>query len=435
MLTSTKILHGINGIAKIPSDKSISHRSVIIPSIAKGITEVNNILQSEDILRTINAFKSMGVKIEEKNNSLLIYGKGLRSLCKPTNKIDLGNSGTSARLLIGLLSAQNFESYLFGDDSLLNRPMGRIISPLQKMGACIESNNYKLPVIVRGKKLKGIKYQLDIPSAQVKSGISLAALFINDQTEIIEKHITRNHTEVLLKSFEANIEIKKINQNNHIYIRGNKELTPKNINIPSDLSSAAFFIVAALINDGSEIEIKNINLNPTRDGFLTAIMKMGGKIIIKNKREDGGEIVGDIYVKHSKLKGCELNKEMAKLMIDEFPILSIAASFANSPSIFRGLEELKIKESNRLELIKYNLNNCGIYCEVNNNNLLIDPTKKFDFKSNIIKTNSDHRIAMAFAIMGTKLGVNLNIQDSEYIKTSFPGFSKEINSVGGNLSE
>jgi len=313
--------------------------------------------------------------------------------------------------------------------------MGRIINPLKKMGACIESNNDKLPIIVRGKKLKGIKYELDIPSAQVKSGISLAALFIDDQTEIIEKNITRNHTEIMLKLFEANIEIKKINQNNHIFIRGNKELKPKNISIPSDLSSAAFLIVAALINENSKIEMKNINLNSTRSGFLTTIIRMGGQVIIKNKKEVNGEIVGDIHVKHSKLKGCELDKDMAKLMIDEFPILSIAASFANSPSIFRGLEELKIKESNRLELIRHNLENCGVYCEINNNNLLIDPTKKFDCKSNIIKTNTDHRIAMAFAIMGTKLGVNLKIQDSEYINTSFPGFNKEINSVGGSLSE
>ena len=181
--------------------------------------------------------------------------------------------------------------------------------------------------------------------------------------------------------------------------------------------------------------MKNINLNPTRNGFLTAISKMNGQVIIKNKKEVNGEIVGDILVKHSKLKGCDLDQGMAKLMIDEFPILSIAASFANSPSIFKGLEELRIKESNRLELIRYNLENCGIYCEVNNNNLFIDPTKKFDCKSNIIKTNTDHRIAMAFAIMGTKLGIDLIIQDSKYINTSFPGFSNEINSIGGRLSE
>ena len=188
MFVSSKVLNGLNGIAKIPGDKSISHRSIIIPSIANGITEVNNILKSEDVFKTIHALKSMGIKIEEKNNILLIHGNGLHSLSKPKNKIDLGNSGTSARLLIGLLSAQNFESSLFGDHSLSNRPMARIINPLIKMGASIESNNYKLPLIVRGKKLKGITYELDIPSAQVKSGISLAALFLNDQTEIIEKH-------------------------------------------------------------------------------------------------------------------------------------------------------------------------------------------------------------------------------------------------------
>lgn len=435
MLTSSKILQGINGIAKIPGDKSISHRSVIIPSITNGITEINNILKSEDVSKTINAFKLMGVKIEEKNNCLLIHGKGLRSLSKPTNKIDLGNSGTSARLLLGLLSAQNFTSFLCGDDSLSNRPMDRIINPLKKMGASIKSNNDKLPIIVQGKKLKGIKYELNIPSAQVKSGISLAALFIDDQTEIIEKHITRNHTEIMLNSFNANIEIRKINKINHIFIRGNKELIPKNITIPGDLSSAAFFIVAALINNNSQIEINNINLNPSRNGFLTAISKMNGQVIIKNKKEINGEVVGDIHIKHSQLKGCELDKNITKLMIDEFPILSIAASFANSPSIFKGLEELRIKESNRLELIRYNLENCGIYCEVNNNNLLIDPTKKFECKSNIIKTNTDHRIAMAFAIMGTRLGISLRIQDSKYINTSFPEFNKEINSLGGCLFE
>ena len=435
MLTSAKTLQGFNGIAKIPGDKSISHRSIIIPSIANGITEVNNLLKSEDVFKTINAFKSMGIKIEEKNNILLIHGGGLHSLSKPINKIDLGNSGTSARLLIGLLSAQNFESSLIGDHSLSNRPMARIINPLVKMGANIESNNYKLPLIVKGKKLKGITYELDIPSAQVKSGISLAALFLNDQTEIIEKHITRNHTEIMLKYFDANIEIKKIDQNNHIYIKGNKELSSKNIYVPNDLSSAAFFIVAALINDNSQIEMKNINLNPTRDGFISAIIKMGGQIIIKNKKEVNGEIVGDIHVKHSKLKGCELDKDITKTMIDEFPILSIASSFANSPSIFKGLEELKIKESNRLDLIQHNLENCGIYCEINNNDLFIDPTKRSECKSNIIKTNSDHRIAMAFAIMGTMLDINLKILNSEYINTSFPGFSKEINSIGGNISE
>jgi 3-phosphoshikimate 1-carboxyvinyltransferase len=435
MLTSSKVLNGINGIPKIPGDKSISHRSIIIPAIAKGVTEITNILKSTDVLRTINAFKLMGIKIEQKESKLIIYGKGLNSLSKPLKKIDLGNSGTSARLLIGLLSAQNFNSYLLGDSSLTNRPMDRIIKPLQKMGANIESENNKLPIIIKGQNLNKIHYDLDIPSAQVKSGIVLAALFVKDKTIIIEKNITRNHTEIMLQSFDANIEIKKINNNNYISIKGQKELHPNNIDVPSDFSSAAFFIVATIINENSKIEMKNINLNPTRIGFLTAIRRMGGKININNEKEKNGEIIADIQVKSSKLEGCELDNNIAKKMIDEFPILAIAASFANSPSIFKGLEELRIKESNRLELIRYNLLNCGIFCKIIGNDLLIDPTKKIKTKTNIIKTNSDHRIAMAFAIMGTKLGINLEIQNAEYIKTSFPNFTKEINSLGGCLSE
>tara|TARA_Y100000590_G_C15732135_1_gene1017407 strand:- start:104 stop:1411 length:1308 start_codon:yes stop_codon:yes gene_type:complete len=435
VLTSSKISNGINGSAKVPGDKSISHRSIIIPSIAKGITEINNILQSDDVIKTINAFKLMGVKILEKKNNLTIFGNGLYSLSKPKTRINLGNSGTTTRLLIGLLSAQNFSSSLYGDKSLSNRPMGRIINPLVEMGAKIESRKNTLPIKIIGNNLKGIDYELDIASAQVKSGIALAALYSNNKTEIVEKNTTRDHTENMLKLFGANIQIKKINQNKHIIINGNKELKSKNISVPNDLSSAAFFIVAALINENSEIELKNINLNPTRCGFITAIKKMGAKILIKNKKENNGEIVGDINVKSSKLNGCELDKEMAKLMIDEFPILSIAASFASTPSRFKGLEELKVKESDRLELIRYNLENCGIFCKVENNDLFIDPTKKLDTKSNIIKTNSDHRIAMAFAIMGTKLGIKLKIQESEFIKTSFPNFQKEINSLGGRVSE
>ncbi len=435
MLISSKVLNGINGIAKIPGDKSISHRSIIISSITKGTCKITNILRSSDVMNTINAFKLMGVQIEKTKETITIYGKGLNSLTKPKKKINLGNSGTSARLLIGLLAAQNFEVDLIGDNSLSKRPMGRIINPLVKMGADILSNNEKLPLNIKGKQLTNIKYFLEIPSAQVKSGIALAALFVKNKTEIIEKHITRNHTEIMLKSFGANIEVKKKDKYNHIYVRGQKELSPKNIKIPSDLSSAAFLIVAALINNNSHIIMTNINLNPTRDGFVKAVNLMGGNIIIKNKKNINGEIIGDIEVKSSELNGCKLSKDIAKLMIDEYPILAVAASFANSPSIFEGLGELRIKESDRLELIRYNLENCGIFCKIIGDDLLIDPTNNFSPIKNNIKTDCDHRIAMAFAIMGTKLGLNLNINDSEYIKTSFPDFVSVLNSLGGNLTE
>ena len=434
-MKTARINNGLKGEVCIPGDKSISHRSVIIPSISSGVSEIKNILQSDDVLNTINAFKNMGVKIETKEDSVIIHGNGLNSLTKPSNKIYLGNSGTSARLLSGLLASQNFETILEGDKSLSSRPMKRIIEPLEKMGAKISSINGKLPITIKGKKLNCIKYEIPIPSAQIKSGIILAALNTEGITEIIEADITRNHTEIMLKSFGANIDIEEKNKTKLIKIKGQQELNAKNITVPSDLSSSAFFIVAALINENSLISMKNININPTRNGILNALNLMGANIKIENKKLINEELVADIEVKTSNLNGCELNSDMAKLMIDEYPILSIAASFANSPSIFRGLKELRVKESDRLELIKINLINCGVKCEVINDDLFIYPSKKYFIKKNIIRTDYDHRIAMSFAIMGTKLDEEIIIQDSESINTSFPKFIKKFNLIGGKIIE
>ncbi|PPR46185.1 MAG: 3-phosphoshikimate 1-carboxyvinyltransferase [Alphaproteobacteria bacterium MarineAlpha5_Bin8] len=435
MLTSSKISGGINGNVNIPGDKSISHRSIIIPSISNGFTEIDNILLSEDVMNTMNAFRAMGVKIIKNNNKLLIEGKGLNSLTSPTSEINLGNSGTTARLLTGLLSSQNFNSILIGDISLSKRPMDRIIQPLEKVGASFKSNDSKLPLEIFGTKLRNINYDLALPSAQVKSGLMLASLNIEGTNKIIERNITRNHTEIMLESFGADIDIKKIENENHIYINGQKELYSKNIFVPSDLSSAAFFIVATLINKNSLLKIDGININPTRNGILKALNMMGAQIKVNNKRTINGELIADLEIKSSDLVGCELDEDIARLMIDEYPILSIAASFASSPSLFKGLGELKIKESNRLELIRNNLDKCGIFSEIEGENLFIDPTKKSKFKSNKIDTNFDHRIAMSFAIMGTRLGTDLNILNSEYIKTSFPKFVQNLNAVGGNLTE
>ncbi len=435
MLISSKIVNGINGTIEIPGDKSISHRSIIISSISKGVTQISNLLWSEDVLRTLNAFQSMGVNILVNKNDIIIEGKGLNSLIKSEKDIDLGNSGTSARLLTGLLASQNFNSTLVGDKSLSKRPMERITKPLELMGAKFNNNYNSLPLKIYGKKLNNINYELNLPSAQVKSGLIFAALNTEGISKIVEKKITRNHTEILLKSFEADIKIIKVDSENHISINGKKELVPKNISIPSDLSSASFFIVAALINKNSFIKMNNINLNPTRDGILKALNLMLANIQINNKRTINGELIGDLEIKTSELKGCELESDNARLMIDEYPILSVAAAFAKSPSVFKGLGELKVKESNRLELIKHNLNNCGIFCKINGDDLYIDPSKKINPKKNQIKTNNDHRIAMSFAIMGMKLGVDLKINDSESIKTSFPDFLIALNSVGGNLSE
>lgn len=432
-MISNKIKFGINGEVKIPADKSISHRSIIIPSISIGVSEINNILMSEDVMNTLEAFRSLGVKIVIKKNKVIIYGKGLNSLSKPKKNIYLGNSGTSARLLTGLLASQSFNSTIEGDKSLSLRPMDRIIKPLNKMGAEFNNKTGMLPLNILGRQLKSSVINIDIPSAQIKSGLILAALNTSGVSTIIEDNITRDHTENMLMSFGASIEVLKNGKKTSIIIEGKKELKSNNIDIPSDLSSSAFFIVAALINKGSKISMKNINVNQTRDGILKALKKMGSNINIKNKRLLSGEIVADLDVEYSELKGCELDSEMAKLMIDEYPILSIAAAFATTPSLFRGLGELKVKESDRLELIKLNLLRCGCECKIINDDLLITPSKNYKPINNIIRTDFDHRIAMSFAVMGTKVG-NISIDESDSINTSFPNFMEIFNRVGGNLS-
>ncbi len=431
-MISNQITEGINGIPKIPGDKSISHRSIIIPSIAKGVCEINNILKSDDVLHTLNAFKSMGVNIEENSNKIIIQGKGLNSLNKANGKIYLGNSGTSARLLTGLLSSQKFKSILTGDKSLSSRPMLRIAEPLIKMNAKIYTTKGSLPLTIEGNNLKAINLDLKIPSAQIKSGLLLAALNTKGQTNITENKITRDHTEIMLESFGADIEMKKIGNKKIIKIIGQKELVTNNIDVPNDLSSSSFFIVSTLINKNSKIILKNINNNPTRNGIILALKKMGGKIKLINNRKNNNENVCDIEVTSSDLHGCELGPEFADLMIDEYPILSIAASFAKSPSVFRGLQELRVKESDRLKLILLNLQNCGVDCKSENDDLFIFPSKEYQIKNNSIQTDFDHRIAMAFCIMGTKLGP-LNIKDSDSISTSFPTFKNEFNSLGGNI--
>ena len=431
-MISNKIKEGIYGNIEIPSDKSISHRSIIIPSISQGISEVNNLLMSDDVLHTLEAFRALGVKITKENNKIIINGKGLTSLTSSKKKIYLGNSGTSARLLTGLLASQSFNSIIEGDKSLSSRPMKRIIDPLKLMGAEFENVSGTLPLKIIGKELYKSKIEIEIPSAQIKSGLILAALNTKGVSHIVEKNITRDHTENMLKSFGANINIEKNNSQTSIYIKGKQELTSNNIYVPSDLSSSAFFIIAALINKGSKINLNNININSSRDGILKALKKMGGKISIKNQRTVSGEIVADIEAEYSNLVGCELDAEMAKYMIDEYPILSIAAAFAKGKSVFRGLKELKVKESDRLELIRLNLINCGCVCRVINDDLIIEPSDSYTPANNKIRTDFDHRIAMSFAVMGSKIG-NLIIDDAESINTSFPNFIEKFNNAGGNI--
>ena len=431
-MISEKISSGMNGAPNIPGDKSISHRSIIIPSISNGICEIENILKSDDVMHTLNAFKEMGVEIKESEKKLIIFGKGLNALKKPKKEIYLGNSGTSARLLTGLLSSQKFDSVLTGDKSLSKRPMKRISDPLHKMNAKIETSSGTLPLLIKQSKLEPINIDLVIPSAQIKSGLLLASLNTEGETIINEFKTTRDHTETMLESFGANIDIVKNNDKKLIKVIGKKELKSKNIKVPNDFSSSAFFIVSALINKNSKLIIKNINNNPTRNGLLIALKKMGAKISLSNEHLSNNENICDIEVSSSDLIGCELGPEIADLMIDEYPILAIAASFANSPSVFHGLKELRVKESDRLKLIIVNLKNCGVNCKAEDDSLYIFPSKKYEIRSNIIQTDFDHRIAMAFAVMGTKIGP-LKIEDSNSINTSFPNFKDEFNKLGGRI--
>ena len=431
-MISNVITKGINGMPKIPGDKSISHRSIIIPSISNGICEINNILKSEDVLHTLNALRSMGVNISENKNKIIIHGKGLNSLRAAKREIYLGNSGTSARLLTGLLASQKFKSILTGDKSLSSRPMKRIADPLTKMNAKIYTTNGSLPLSIESSNLKPVNFDLKIPSAQIKSGLLLAALNTKGETNIIENKVTRDHTEIMLKSFGANIEMKNISNKKIIKIIGQKELVANDIDVPNDLSSSAFFIVSALINKNSKIILQNSNNNPSRNGIILALKKMGAKIKLINNRSNNNENICDIEVVSSDLHGCELGPEFADLMIDEYPILSIAATFAKSPSVFRGLKELRVKESDRLKLILLNLQKCGVNCKTENDDLYIFPSKEYQIKNNLIQTDFDHRIAMAFSIMGTKLGP-LNIKDSDSINTSFPTFKNEFNNIGGSF--
>ena len=431
-MISHSINSGINGCPIIPGDKSISHRSIIIPSISKGVCEISNILRSDDVLHTLEAFKLMGVKIIEENNKLIIFGNGLNSLKKPNKSIYLGNSGTSARLLTGLLSSQNFDSVLIGDDSLSNRPMKRISEPLTKMNAKIQTKDGGMPISIKGQDLKPYNMHLEIPSAQIKSGLLLASLNTSGETNITENRVTRDHTETMLEAFDANIVVRKNHNKKLIRIIGKKELKSKNIDVPNDLSSSAFFIVSALINDNSHIVLKNINNNPTRNGLILALKKMGANISFSNERKNNEEVVCDIEVSSSNLKGCELGPEIADLMIDEYPILAVAASFANSPSIFRGLKELRVKESDRLNLINLNLQNCGVKSKIIDDDIFIYPSKNYNIKKNKIRTDFDHRIAMAFCVMGTKVGP-LDIEDSTSINTSFPTFKNQLNKLGAKI--
>lgn len=417
-------VQSIQGTMSVPGDKSISHRSIIFGSIAQGKTRVNGFLDGEDCLATLKAFQSMGVVIERPSaQQLLIHGVGKYGLKRPMGLIDCGNSGTSIRLLAGLLAAQSFDSELTGDESLLKRPMLRISKPLNMMGADITTKEGRPPIKIKGATiLKGIDYLMPEASAQVKSCILLAGLYAEGETTIRETGISRNHTELMLKTFSYPVKL----NDNTIVVNNQAECQGSEINVPGDISSAAFFLVAASIIPGAELIIENVGVNPTRTGIITILQKMGADISLLNLRQWGEEPVADLRVRYAPLKGIEIPAELVPLAIDEFPILFIAAACADGYTRVRGAEELRHKESDRIGAMVEGLISLGIEAESFVDGALI---KGGRIQGGQVDSRGDHRIAMSFAVAGAVSEKGIYIKDCANVATSFPNFVATANKL------
>ena len=421
----------LKGSIKVPGDKSISHRSIMLGSIAEGVTTVSGFLEGEDSLATLNAFRDMGVQIERNGSNVVIHGVGMRGLNEPKNPLNLGNSGTSIRLMSGLLSAQNFDSKLCGDESLSTRPMGRVINPLREMGADIFGDDSRPPLTIKGgSKLSGIEYTLPVASAQIKSCLLLAGLYGEGITTVIENGISRDHTERMLRGFGYDV----ISSNNRISLLGGGSLKGCDIEVPSDISSAAFFMVAGCISKDSSITLNSVNINPTRTGVIDILKLMGGNIELINQRLQAGELIADIKVSSSNLKGIEIPENLVPLAIDEFPVLFIAASCADGETVLTGAKELRVKESDRIQVMADGLTSLGIENHVLEDGIRIlgGEFTKQDFS---IKSHHDHRISMAFAIASVRSKFDIEIEGVDNVKTSFPNFEVLANSIGMSIKQ
>lgn len=411
------LLHNKNlkGTTTVLGDKSISHRSIMLGALADGVTTITGFLKGEDCISTINCFKNLGIKIEETNDKITVYGKGLYGLSKPNVPLYVGNSGTTIRLISGILCAQNFSSSITGDSSIIKRPMQRIIEPLSLMGAKILSDGYA-PLNIEGKGLNGITYYMPVDSAQVKSCILLAGLYAQGKTTIVENLKSRNHSEIMLKNFGANINV----DNNIITISNTEKLKPQNINICGDISSACFIIVGALITKNSHIVIKNVCINKTRTGFLDVLLKMGANINFLNIKYENGEKVCDIEAKSSTLKSIDIGGDVIPRMIDEIPLFALVASVAQGTSTVKDAKELKFKESNRIETISIELNKIGANIITTDDGMIIEGGKTFT--QNECNSYNDHRIAMCIAIASLICKQPIVLNDYECVNISFPNF-------------
>ena len=439
IIKNNLVSHGsrsLKGIITPPGDKSISHRALLFSSLALGKSEVSNLLHSEDVLNMVKALKLLGIKITKINNVFYIIGSGLTGFNIPNKHIDCGNSGTLARILIGAIGGSEIFVTLTGDESLRTRPMNRVIKPLEKMGINFNSSNGLLPLIVYGtNEILPIKYNSPISSAQVKTSILLAGLNAKGTSEIIEPYTSRDHSENLLKYFGANIKYNsKTSGKNKVLITGGNALKSCAIEIPGDISSAAFIIVAAIIIPGSDIIVKNVGINYFRKGVLEALEKMGAKISIENKFTNNFyEPVADISVKYSKIKGITLDSTYSSRLIDEYPILAIAAAVASGKSVFKGLSELRHKESDRFNGIIDGLKASGIKVEAKNDDIIIYGNLSKIKGGITINCQYDHRIAMSFLVLGAVAENPIKVIGCNSISTSYPNFISELNSMGTKI--
>jgi 3-phosphoshikimate 1-carboxyvinyltransferase len=420
----------VTGEARVPGDKSISHRSIMLGALADGVTEISGFLEGEDALATVAAFRAMGVAIDGPDQGrVTVHGVGLDGLTAPAEPLDMGNSGTSMRLLSGLLAGQPFDSVLTGDSSLQGRPMGRVIEPLTRMGAAIAGSGEGRPPlrITGGHALHGIHYDLPMASAQVKSCVLLAGLFAEGRTSVTEPAPTRDHTERMLRGFGYRVN----DQDGVISLEGGGRLAGSAIEVPADISSAAFFLVAASIAPGSDLLLTHVGINPTRIGVINILRDMGADISLRNEREVGGEPVADIRVRYAPLRGIEIPQDQVPLAIDEFPALFIAAACAEGTTVLRGAEELRVKESDRIASMAEGLSTLGIDNEVLEDGIIIHGGT---LGGGVIRTFHDHRIAMAFSIAALRAEREIRVLDCDHVATSFPGFDALARGLGLQIS-
>ena len=413
----------------MPGDKSIGHRAVIFASIATGQSRVFNLSGGEDNLRTVQAFSAMGIKIWSEGDCLSVEGDGWDALSEPRGTIDCGNSGTAMRLLSGVLAGRPFASRLDGDSSLRQRPMQRIIDPLRRMGAKISSREEKglAPLEIHGGKLHGIDYKMAVASAQVKSAILLAGLQAGGVTTVEEPQSSRNHTELMIRGFGGETKV----ADRLVSVAGGQKLSGREVRIPGDISSAAFFLVGAATIPGSEITVRDVGVNPTRDGVLEVLRAMGAKIQLLNQRIETGEPVADIKVSGSQLKGVEIGPEMVARTVDEYPVLAVAGALASGVTTMSGVKELRYKESDRIATMTEGLRSLGVAVEEREDGMTIHGGKPLEAAS--VKTYGDHRVAMSLAIAGLSTGRGIQMDDVACVSTSFPGFFELLDRLCSRL--